>query len=95
VIFEKQNAEKTGSTFPFHAKYIPVLPQKVEWNRDFFAVMGVVCRWGTYVIPTVGIIAVALNLFGRDRGHFVTCNWLFQIGSETKTAEIDGSIICR
>src|SRR5713226_5078231 len=45
---------------------------------DFFAVTGVVCRWGTYVIPTVGIIAVALNLFGRDRGHFATCNRLFQ-----------------
>jgi hypothetical protein len=41
----------------------------------------VVCRRGTY--PTVGIIALALNLFGRDRGHFVTCNRLFQIDSET------------
>jgi len=41
-------------------------------------VIGVVCRWGTHVNPTAGIIAVAFNRFGRDRGHFATCNRLFQ-----------------
>jgi hypothetical protein len=34
------------------------------------AVMTVICRRGIWEIPTAGIIAVALNLFGRDRGHF-------------------------
>jgi hypothetical protein len=47
------------------------------------------------VIPAVGIIAVALDLFGRDRGHFATCNRLFQISSETKAIATDGSIVRR
>src|SRR5216684_4999594 len=60
----------------------------------FFAVIGLVCRRGTHVIPIVGIIAVVLNRFGRDRGHSATCNRLFQY-SETMMMEIDGSIVRR
>jgi hypothetical protein len=60
---------------------------------DFFAVIIMVCRWGTYVNPTVGIIAVGLKLFGRDRGHFATCNRLIPVAR--LMIEIDGSIVRR
>jgi hypothetical protein len=46
---------------------------------DFLAVTDVVCRKNVYVIPSVGPVSLALNLFGRDRGHFVTCNRLFRV----------------
>jgi hypothetical protein len=55
---------------------------------DLVAVTVVVCRRGTYVIPAAGIIAVALDRFGRDRGHVVTCNRLFPNTIETKMIEI-------
>jgi hypothetical protein len=35
--FQEAKREKDGN-------YIPVPPQKVEWNSDIFAVIGVVCR---------------------------------------------------
>jgi hypothetical protein len=30
--------------------------------------------FGAYLIPTNGIVVVALNLFGRDRRHLAACN---------------------
>jgi hypothetical protein len=31
------------------------------------------------VIPTGALVTVAFSVFGRDRGHFVTCNRLVRI----------------
>src|ERR1700722_14953933 len=39
----------------------------------------VVCRNNVYVIPSVGTVSLTVNLFGRDRGHLVTCNRLFRV----------------
>jgi hypothetical protein len=39
------------------------------------------------MIPTAGFVTVAFNLFGRGRGHFVTCNRLLSSSSEIKRIE--------
>lgn len=45
------------------------------------------------MIPTAGIIAVALNLFGRGRGHFA-CDLqsALPIGSEPRMIEIEAQL---
>jgi hypothetical protein len=53
-------------------------------------VIAVVCRQAAYAIPTAGIIAAALKPFRRGRGHFATCNRLFQITGRLMI-ETDGS----
>jgi hypothetical protein len=53
--------------------------------------MAVVRRRSTFPIPSVGIIAVALNLFDRDRGHFAACNWLPGY-SKAKMREIEAQL---
>jgi hypothetical protein len=55
-------------------------------------VTGVICQRNTNVNPTVGFFTASLNLFGRDRGHFVTCNRLFRV-QETKRIETGVSIV--
>ena len=46
---------------------------------DLLAVTGVVCRVNAQAIPAGGIVSLRFNLFGRDHGHFVTCNRLFRV----------------
>jgi hypothetical protein len=46
----------------------------------------------SHVTPPVGLVTLGFCLFGRDRGHVVTCNRLFRL-AETRRIETDGSIV--
>jgi hypothetical protein len=48
-------------------------------GNDFLAVTGVFRRKNVCAIPSVGTVSLTFNLFGRDRGHLVTCNRLFRV----------------
>src|SRR5713101_930152 len=52
-----------------------------------------ICRRGTYANPTVGIIAAALNLFGRGRGHSCHLQSALPDHSARIMIEIDRSIV--
>ena len=51
---------------------------------DRFVVIGMVCGWGTYLIPAIGIIAVALDRFGRDREHLPPAIGYFRLAARLK-----------
>jgi hypothetical protein len=48
-------------------------------DADFLAVTCLARRKNEYEVPTGGLASLALNLFGRDPGHFVTCYRLFRV----------------
>lgn len=65
---------------PNAALFCLLWPSRVVVDAcPLLTVTGVVCRRNTVV--TVEFVAVALSVFGRACGHFVTCNRLFRSGA--------------